>query len=299
MGPIKLFLLFGFASIILLLPSITTSAEQQLLPNMQPDAGQIYTSMVTSMKTLPKVGPVSYRVTFEPHDMVVVLRSSGHEAPHVALQFSPNAVEETLDVKELGNNQIEVLEPQSGRQYRGRHVFWAVTWNDARTLDTRRSDDLGIGPTHGEATARSMPDESASSSGATAGATDARVKIIGEISSTVDRFYALSIAPSDLDGSYHLKLKARSDAIAHPLTDLYVDPHTYLPTRLVANFKNEAYISGYSGVLTLSFEMVKAHWLITNGTIEAKAHILFSKSSGKTDFRITDLTFLDQSPTTK
>lgn len=258
------------------------------------DGGRIYSSMAAAMRSLPPVGPLSYKVNFSPHGMVVALRSSGHEAPHVALVFSPNLADETLEVKEAGGNQIEVREPQTGRRYVGRHVFWAVTWNDARTLDTRKLDDgdkSGL-PTP-QSAGGSEHSDGASSSGAIAGADDARSKIIGEVTSTVDRYYAISLSPDSSDATYHLVLKARTDPTAHPLTDVYIDSHTYLPTKIVGNFRNEAYVSGYGGVLTLSFEMVQTHWIITSGTIEARGHFLLTKFGGKTDFSISDLVFLN------
>jgi hypothetical protein len=118
--------------------------------------------------------------------------------------------------------------------------------------------------------------------------------VIADVIVMSDKYYEVSGGEVEsLDGLsvYHLQLSTREDKVAHPLTDLYVDPESFLVRKAVAAFKNEAVISGDSGTVTLDFGRVGGFWMVISGAVSARAHAFFTQAAGSASFALSNVTF--------
>ncbi|HEV2738973.1 MAG TPA: hypothetical protein VGU66_10375 [Candidatus Elarobacter sp.] len=259
----------------------------------QPDPGAskisalgVYTRMVDAMRAQKPPPRLSYRETFEPQGLVVSIRKRRKDAPAPALVFSPATEPVVLQVQETPESS-DVLDTTTGLRYAGAKVFWAASWADARVANGNSGAST---PT----SAAVSPAPETEQSGSVAGFNRARADVIGQVSISSDRYYAIEDAGSaDVDGksAIHLRLIARSDPVNHPLTDLYVDPATYMLRRADAAFKNEAYVSGYAGTISLQFGAIGNYWMIVKGRIEGNGHFLLKRAAGAADFHISHVTF--------
>jgi len=224
----------------------------------------IYTRMVEAMRSVLSAGPMTYDVTFEPHGLSINLIDRDRTT-RPALVFSPRTTDNVMNVRENGDGIIDATDPESGKHFVGPSTFWAATWTEARAVATRAGEFASPIPT---ANAPGSPQPT--DDGHPLPEVVTRHDVIGDVSTFSDRFYQIDLI-ADADTSlYHLALRARSDAVAHPLTDLYIDRETYMPVRVKARFRNEAYVSGYQGEMSLQFGSVEGRWVVLSGTVSAK-----------------------------
>jgi len=254
-------------------------------------ASAIYTRMVEALRSVSRPGPMTYDVTFEPHGMSIQLIDRD-KTTRPALVFSQRTADNLLRVREDGEGVIDATEPGTGKHFVGPSTFWAATWTDARSVSTRAAEFVSpapaasaIEPTHPAEDGRPLAEDVT------------RRAIIGDVSTFSDRFYQIDMLPDADPSLYHLRLKARSDSAGHPLTDLYIDRQTFMPIRVKAQFRNEAYVSGYQGEMTMQFGSVAGRWVVVSGTVSAKGHFLLSRARGTVDFHISNLKFVSTQPT--
>jgi hypothetical protein len=249
----------------------------------EPSASAIYSRMVTAMRNLPDPGSLSYDVSFVPHGLTIALIQRD-KAIRPVLLFSPATTPAVLGVHERPDGNVDVTDG-SGNTYAGRSTFFAATWTSARSVSTRSAASVSASAQANDSASPAPDDGRPVSEDVT------RRAVIGDVVTFSDRYYALERLPDADDTVYHLRLRARSDAVAHPLTDVYVDRQTGLPVRLDASFRNDAFISGYQGTMTMRFGSVDGRWIIVGGTVSAKAHFLVTHAGGTVDYHIVDVRF--------
>jgi hypothetical protein len=92
------------------------------------------------------------------------------------------------------------------------------------------------------------------------------------------RYYHIDLAGLEQLGAnqvYHLKLRAYRDPDTHPLTDLYVDPQTFLIREARGEGAGHYVIASARFAGIVDFDRVGAYWLVEREYFEAAANALF------------------------
>lgn len=258
----------------------------------QPSAEREYGEMVRAMQGLAFPNAVRYEESVEPHGMSLAIRDQ-KGTPTPTLDFTRNAEPTQFSVHETAS-QTDVTDRTTGQHYVGSKIFWCATWPGALVASARPGTNMQPSPSP---TNLSNADADA---GTVAAVDRATANVIGQVSTMSDRYYSISdvgrttVAGKDV---IHLRFAARTDPVGHPLTDAYIDVSSHLVRRAIAAFKNEAYVSGYSGMIDLHFDSVGRYWIVVSGRIEARAHFLLTRASGYADFSLSGVTF-DESAAT-
>jgi hypothetical protein len=104
---------------------------------------------------------------------------------------------------------------------------------------------------------------------------DNGLKLVGAVRVEGARFYKISLAGTEpIDGhpAYHLQLSAYRDPLEHPLTDLWVDPDSFLVRR--ARGEAAAHFVVGSGRFegTLTFNRIGGFWVVHDEDFSAAAN---------------------------
>jgi hypothetical protein len=265
-------------------------------PLSNPSASSIYTRMVLAMQRESPPTTLAYRETFTPNGLTIQIGVRRREAPRPQLVFAPNAQVSLLDVTQGEDGISEVTDRATGSHFTGTSLFWAPTWSGVHTSAavSAAASPLPVPPASSAiavpsaAVASPAPSEDPGGTGLFA---SGRSHMVADVLVISDRYYAVTLADDQVGdaSTYHLHLVARRDPAAHPLTDLYVDRQTYLLRTAAASFRNEAYVSGFSGTMRLDFGRVQSYWMVTGGLIDASAHVFFQHLKGSVTFAISDV----------
>jgi hypothetical protein len=140
--------------------------------------------------------------------------------------------------------------------------------------------DTLLAPAGGTVSSLGVPQASPSPEAApTTGPNDSQVgpPIIAAVHAESARYYQIELAGREqLAGHdvYHLKLRAYRDPDAHPLTDLYVDPQTFLVREARAEFSGHYVVANGRLVGVVDFDRVGAYWLVEREHFEFAANAL-------------------------
>jgi hypothetical protein len=115
----------------------------------------------------------------------------------------------------------------------------------------------------------------ASSPPSAAAPDDNGLKLVGAVRVESARFYKISLAGTEaIDGhpTYHLQLQAYRDPLEHPLSDLWVDPDSFLVRR--ARGEAAAHFVVGSGRFegTLTFDRIGGFWIVRDEDFSAAAN---------------------------
>ncbi len=241
----------------------------------QPSVSAIYTDMTLAMRKQPSPPEVLYDETFIPHGLTVRIVIAKNGVSIAQLVFSSDPSPRTFRVSLSQSGQTDVYDTTTGKHFSEARMFWAATWSRVHPGSTEGNISV---------------EEQAGDTGVNA----ARQRVIADVIVMSDKYYKVSGGGVESLGSapvYHLQLSAREDKVAHPLTDLYVDPQSFLVRKAVAAFKNEAVISGDTGTITLDFGRIGGFWMVTSGEISARAHAFFTQAAGSASFAVSNVTF--------
>ncbi len=269
------------ALIATMAPGIATAQEN---PDVAPQPGPIaiYTRMTLAMRAEAIPPPLSYREVFEPSGLTLTVTKQSRAARRIALLFSPQARSTALAITEAnGTEGITIRDETTNESYTGNSLFTSVTW-------------AGIRQAPGVTTAGKVPvPQATGDAGGSAGLFDrAGSTLRSDVIAISDKSYRIAFVASEaIDDApvYHLRLTPRSDPARHTIRDLYVDTTTYLVRRVTTEFKDEAYVSGYSGRLALDFSRISGYWLVSGGTLASKAHIFLQQFHGEARFSVRDV----------
>ncbi len=229
--------------------------------------GTIEAKSVLAMRAQGSSPLISYNETFIPKGLGLrILQVHGKTVVHLA--FSSATTPQTFQVTQhAGWNTTAILDTRSKQRYVAQRPFWSAVWSTVH---------------HSKPTASPSPAQ-------TTVLLSVRKKMIGDLLATSDKDYTVSFAGTQtLVGSpvYHLHFIARHDAAAHPLTDVFIDTHSYLVRRAVAAF-SESTPASVTGTLTLNFGQVAGFWLVNSGKVAATVHAFFRQVSGSAAFSVS------------
>ena len=229
-------------------------------PPPEPDAAALYAKMALAMNAVRQPAVANYDETVYPRGLSVRnVEANGQEVVH--LVYSSDKNPHVFEVTQCSSrNSVYVVDPTSGQHYSAEQPFFAAIWARA---------------------------EQTSVIGA------ARQRMIADLTTATSDAYDVTMAPPQEIGgylTYHLLLTARSDAGAHPLTDLYLDEQTLLPRRAVASFQDDT-VARVTGVITLNFERAGEYWIVGSGEVAATVHAYFRQVSGSAAFVASNVTF--------
>ena len=106
----------------------------------------------------------------------------------------------------------------------------------------------------------------------------ATVEVLGSVTAEASRYYDITlVGVEDRQGHavYHLHLRAKSDVIDHPLTDLYVDTATYLVRAAHAEVTLRGVVFAFGLAVDVAYEPVGAYWLLDNLHFHGNGYALF------------------------
>ncbi len=92
------------------------------------------------------------------------------------------------------------------------------------------------------------------------------------------RYYHIDLAGIERLGAndvYHLKLRAYRDPETHPLTDLYVDPETFLVREARGEVSGHYVVASGRLAGIVDFDRVGAYWLVEHEHFDVTANALF------------------------
>jgi len=102
--------------------------------------------------------------------------------------------------------------------------------------------------------------------------------IIGAVHAYSPRYYHVTLAGLEQLGGhdvYHLKLTAYRDPATHPLTDLYVDPKTFLMREARGEVSGHYLVASGRVAGVIDFDRVGAYWLVEHEHFEIAANAVF------------------------
>jgi hypothetical protein len=105
----------------------------------------------------------------------------------------------------------------------------------------------------------------------------AGMPIIAAVHVDAARYYRIElVGRENLDGNdvYHLKLTAYSDPTAHPLTDLYVDPQTFLVREARGEVSLHMVVANGRFAGVVDFDRYGDYWLLKHEAFDAAANAL-------------------------
>ncbi|HEX3466567.1 MAG TPA: hypothetical protein VHT05_00545 [Candidatus Elarobacter sp.] len=239
-----------------------------------PSVSAIYTRMALAMRQESPAAALSYRETFVPAGLTISIAGAKGDDVRPRLVFAPRTQPAVFDVSQRADGVSDVVDRTTGARFTGSSLFWAPTWWAVHTSGAVAADSAS------------------SPTAAGAGLFDSgRSRVVADALAISDRYYRMELDDTAGDATtYHLRLTARTDPQAHPLTDLYVDRQTYLLRSAVAAFKNETPVSGFAGTMRLDFGRMQSYWTVVGGTVSARAHVLLRHARGSTDFTLSDVT---------
>ncbi|MHB8141732.1 MAG: hypothetical protein ACYDHD_10875, partial [Vulcanimicrobiaceae bacterium] len=229
-------------------PSATASPS----PGSTVALGTIEAKSVLAMRAQASPALISYNETFVPKGLGLrILQVHGKAVVHVV--FSSATTPQIFHVTQHdGQNATAILDTRSKQRYVAQRPFWSAVWSTVH---------------HSKPTASPSPAQTTVLLGV-------RKKMIGDLLAPSSKDYTVSFAGTQtLDGSsvYHLHFVARNGTAAHPLTDVFIDTHSYLVRRAVAAF-SESTPASVTGTLTLNFGQVAGFWLVHSGNVTATVH---------------------------
>jgi hypothetical protein len=138
--------------------------------------------------------------------------------------------------------------------------------------------------------ATATPDATAQSDG---------LKLVGAVRVESAASYKITLAGTEMvDGhqTYHLALKAYRDPLSHPLTDLWIDPDTYLVRQ--ARGEASAHFVVGSGRFegTLTYDRIGGYWIVHSEDFSAAGNALLIHVRTHLAASGTDFTFPDDLP---
>jgi hypothetical protein len=106
------------------------------------------------------------------------------------------------------------------------------------------------------------------------------------------RYYHIDLAGHERLGAsdvYHLKLRAYRDPNTHPLTDLYIDPETFLVREARGEVSDHYVLASGHVAGIVDFDRVGSYWLVQREHFEIAAnallvHARMTAMIGKSDF---------------
>ena len=121
------------------------------------------------------------------------------------------------------------------------------------------------------------------------------MKVIGSVRTFASTAYRIeNVGAEDVGGTpaIHLRLTPLDgNQDAHPVTDLYVDPQTYLIRSVVMGGGKRGFFLGGGGSARFEFSPVLGSWLITKISIEASGHLLLMREAGTLEYTLHDFSF--------
>lgn len=117
--------------------------------------------------------------------------------------------------------------------------------------------------------------------------------IIAAVRVNGSRYYHIDFVGREaLDGNdvYHLRLRAYRDANEHPLTDLYVDPGTYLVREARGEASAHFVIGSGRAAGIVDFDRVGEFWLVKRERFDAAANAVFVHVRAAADITATNMT---------
>jgi hypothetical protein len=150
-------------------------------------------------------------------------------------------------------------------------------------------DDASPSPSPG---ASSSPRPMAST-GTDTSSVNPTTQVLGAVTSEASRYYEITLAgleQRDNATVYHLHLRAISDVDDHPLTDLYVDPTTFLVRSAHAEFTMRRVVFELGLQADVDYAPVGAYWLLANVHFHGNGYALFYHANMECTLRLHDIT---------
>jgi hypothetical protein len=134
-------------------------------------------------------------------------------------------------------------------------------------------------PAGGGVSAMGVPDATASSPATdAASASTGGPPIIASVHVEAARFYHIELVGRERlrdNDVYHLKLTAYRDRDTHPLTDLYVDPKTFLVREARGEVSGHYVVASGRFAGIVDFDRVGNYWLVEHERFDVAANALF------------------------
>ncbi len=223
----------------------------------------IYRSAVGAMAALPPQTVSGYDETITPRGLgLKILQVNGMAVVHIA--YTKDTTPRVFHVAVDGANTA-VVDANSGQRYTAGELFWSPTWST--TPPPTPPSQMTVIAT-------------------------VRERALADLLTPADANYTLSFVGIENVNNvpvYHIRLVARQDATAHPLTDVYADQQTYLVRRAVAAFTDNS-VTNVTGALTMNFDRVGNSWLLDSGQVDATVHALLQQVSGSATFAASGVT---------
>jgi hypothetical protein len=247
----------------------------------------IYTRMTLAMRSEVAPPPLSYREVFEPRGLTLSVTKRSRAAHRIALFFTTQAHPNTLAITESDADGITISDETTKQTYAGSSLFTSITWAGIRHA-------RGITAAAASPSPSPSPEARTDAVGPSALFDGARSSLRSDVVAISDKSYQIAFVARELLGDefvYHLHLTPRSDPANHAIRDLYIDTTTFLVRRVKMEFKDEAYVSGYRGSLSLDFERIGRYWLVSGGTVVSTAHLFLKQFRGEATFVVRDVAF--------
>ncbi len=222
-------------------------------PPAAPDGTAMYAKMAVAMSAVRPPAVATYDETFYPRGLTTrTVETNGVQVVHLVFS-STDKSPHLMHVTQCGNGDTTRVADASGQDMTIEQPFWSAVWSHVAQT--------------------SVPGE-------------ARQRMLADLTIASDDAYAVTVAaPETIDGSpaYHLKLVAKHDATAHPLTDVFLDEQSMLPRRAVADFQDNA-VAHVTGDVTVNFGRVRDYWIVSSGEVDATVRAFGTQTSGSAAF---------------
>jgi len=117
-------------------------------------------------------------------------------------------------------------------------------------------------------------------------------QVLGAVTSEASRYYEITLVgleKRDNATVYHLHLRAISDIEDHPLTDLYVDPATFLVRSAHAEMTMRRVVFEFGLQADIDYAPIGAYWLLSDVHFHGNGYALFYHADMDCTLRLHDI----------
>ena len=264
-------------------PSLTPS------PAVTPNPYTIYRRAVAAMRAANAVRPqyAVYQLDYIGHNLVLTpTTTNGKTEWDINLRHANDAHSyhvwyRTKDDRALQQDDV------SHAEYRGEPL---IAPSEDNPLDDASPSPS---PSRSPRASASPGPMASSTTGTDSSSVNPTAQVLGAVTSEASRYYEITLVgleQRDNATVYHLHLRAISDIDDHPLTDLYVDPATFLVRSAHAEFTMRRVVFEFGLQADVDFAPIGAYWLLSAVHFHGNGYALFYHANMECTLRLHDIT---------
>lgn len=260
--------------------SVATSSPTVLpSPEATPNPYVLYHRAVAAMRAANKNQPpyAIYQLDYTGHNLVLTPNTTNGKTDwDVSLHHANDAHSYRVWFRSVDDRALQ------------QDIATSISYRGEPLLAPTEADPLD----NASPTPSPVPQTSASP-GMNDSSANPTAQVLGAVTAEASRYYQITLVGLEQrDGApaYHLHLRAISDIEDHPLTDLYVDPATYLVRSAHAELTMRRVIFEFGFQVDVDYAPMGAYWLLNRVHFHGNGYALFYHANMECTMVMHDIT---------